>query len=364
VVVELKSRSSTLKPILVTGGAGFIGCNFIYHWLDSERSPLVNIDKLTYAGNLASLSAINQPERHIFVRGDVCDKPLIADVLRSHRPWAIIHFAAETHVDRSVHDGRDFIRSNVEGTFCLLQAACEYWNELPPEEKSALRFVHISTDEVYGSLQPHEPAFTETTPYAPNSPYSASKAASDHLVRAFHHTYGFPTLTTNCSNNYGPYQFPEKLIPLMIHNAIRGKRLPIYGDGKNVRDWLYVADHCKAICRVLYKGIAGETYNIGGGSERTNLEVVREICAILSELRPGSDYESLIEYVKDRPGHDRRYAVNTAKVSRETGWTPEESFHTGLRKTIHWYLENAVWVESVTSGSYRDWIELQYRAGR
>lgn len=353
-----------LKPILVSGGAGFIGSNFVHHWLSCERSPLVNLDKLTYAGNLTNLSAVSQDTRHIFVRGDVCDKVLVSDLLRSYRPWAIIHFAAESHVDRSIHDGQDFIRTNVGGTFCLLQAAREYLSELPQQERSAFRFVHISTDEVYGSLQPGDPAFTESTAYAPNSPYSASKAAADHLVRAFHHTYDFPSLTTNCSNNYGPYQFPEKLIPLVIHNALCGKRLPVYGDGKNVRDWLYVLDHCEAIRQVLHKGVVGETYNIGGASEKTNLEVVSEICAILSELRPGPQYEALIQFVKDRPGHDRRYAVDSGKIRREIGWAPSESFSTGLRKTICWYLENSAWVDSVTSGSYREWIDFHYDAGQ
>lgn len=353
-----------MKPVLVTGGAGFIGSNFIHQWLASEPSPVINLDKLTYAGNLANLSALAHDERHTFVRGDICDKQLIDDLLKAHRPWAIIHFAAESHVDRSIHDGNDFIRTNVQGTFCLLQAAREFFSELSREEKAAFRFVHISTDEVYGSLQPEDPAFTEYTPYAPNSPYSASKAAADHLVRAFHHTYGFPGITTNCSNNYGPYQFPEKLIPLMIHNALRGKRLPVYGDGKNIRDWLFVLDHCQAIRQVLHKGRIGQTYNIGGHSEKTNLEVVSEICAILSEFRPGRDYKSLVEFVKDRPGHDRRYAVDTAKIRREIGWLPSETFSSGLRKTIGWYLDHADWIDSVTSGSYREWIDLHYETGR
>jgi dTDP-glucose 4,6-dehydratase len=358
------SWSSELKPILVTGGAGFIGSNFIHQWLGAEPSPVINLDKLTYAGNLANLAAIAHDERYTFVRGDICDKQLVEDLLRSCRPWAIIHFAAESHVDRSIRDGGDFIRTNVQGTYCLLQAAREFFSESHLDEKAAFRFVHISTDEVYGSLQFEEPAFTESTPYAPNSPYSASKAAADHLVRAFHHTYGLPCVTTNCSNNYGPYQFPEKLIPLMIHNALRGKRLPVYGDGKNIRDWLYVTDHCEAIRQVLHKGRVGQTYNIGGHSEKTNLEVVSEICAILSELRPGRDYQSQVEFVKDRPGHDRRYAIDTSKISGEIGWSPRETFSTGLRKTIAWFLDNSDWVESVTSGSYRDWIDLHYEAGR
>ncbi|HET9182637.1 MAG TPA: dTDP-glucose 4,6-dehydratase [Candidatus Angelobacter sp.] len=353
-----------MKPILVTGGAGFIGSNFVRHWLNMEPSPVVNLDKLTYAGNLASLSSIAQDSRHSFVRGDICDERLVGELLHAHRPWAIIHFAAESHVDRSIHNGQDFIRTNVEGTFCLLQAAREYLNHLSSEERSAFRFVHISTDEVYGSLRPDAPAFTESTPYAPNSPYSASKAAADHLVRAFHHTYVLPTITTNCSNNYGPCQFPEKLIPLMIHNALNGKSLPVYGDGSNVRDWLYVLDHCEAIRQVVHKGALGETYNIGGQCEKNNLEVVKEVCAILSELRPGPNYASLIRFVEDRPGHDLRYAVDISKVRREIGWTPKESFSSGLRKTICWFLENSSWVESVTSGSYREWIDIHYEAGR
>lgn len=353
-----------MKPILVTGGAGFIGSNFVHHWMKVEGSPLVNLDKLTYAGNPANLSSIAEDDRHFFVRGDICDRRLLNDLLRSHHPWAIVHFAAESHVDRSIHDGQDFIRTNVEGTFSLLQAAREYVNELPAQDKMTFRFLHVSTDEVYGSLEATDPPFTETTAYAPNSPYSASKAASDHLVRAFHHTYGLPTLTTNCSNNYGPYQFPEKLIPLMIHNALRGKPLPVYGDGQNVRDWLYVLDHCEAIRQVLHKGRLGETYNIGGQSEKTNLEVVSEICRTLGELQPGRDYQSLVQFVKDRPGHDRRYSVDTSKIRREIGWTPEESFTTGLGKTIAWFLDNVAWVESVTSGAYRDWVDMHYAVGR
>ena len=352
-----------MKPILVTGGAGFIGSNFVHHWLACEQSPVLNLDKLTYAGNLSNLSSLADESRHSFVQGDVCDRELVRNLLKAHRPRAIVHFAAESHVDRSIRDGQDFIRTNVEGTFCLLHEAREHINELPPEEKSAFRFLHVSTDEVYGSLQPDDPAFTEKSPYAPNSPYSASKAAADHLVRAFHHTYGFPALTTNCSNNYGPYQFPEKLIPLMIHNALRGQGLPVYGDGRNVRDWLYVEDHCEAIRQVLHKGATGETYNIGGQSEKTNLEVISEICTILSEERPGPDYPSLVQFVQDRPGHDRRYAVDIAKIRRELGWAPRESFASGLRKTIRWFLANEPWVEAVTSGSYRQWIQVHYAAG-
>lgn len=351
---------SAHRPILITGGAGFIGSNFVHHLLTTERSSLINLDKLTYAGNLANLSPVRDDTRHTFVRGDICDRSLIADLLREHQPAAIVHFAAESHVDRSIHDGQDFIRTNIDGTFCLLQAAREYIGELSTDERARFRFLHVSTDEVYGSLQNDDSPFTETTAYAPNSPYSASKAASDHLVRAFHHTYNFPSLTTNCSNNYGPYQFPEKLIPLMIHNAINGKRLPVYGDGRNVRDWLYVKDHCEAIRQVLRKGVPGQTYNIGGQSERTNIEVVTNICEVLSELRPGPDYESLIEFVKDRPGHDRRYAVDASKISREIGWTPSESFSTGLGKTIAWYLDSSGWVAGVTSGAYREWVDLHY----
>jgi dTDP-glucose 4,6-dehydratase len=351
-----------LKPVLVTGGAGFIGSNFIHHWLSCDPSPVHNLDKLTYAGNLENLSGIAGDRRYAFIRGDICDRNLLGQLLRLHRPSAVIHFAAESHVDRSIHDGQNFIRTNIEGTFCLLEATREYLNELSDGEKATFRFLHVSTDEVYGSLEPHDSPFSESTPYAPNSPYSASKAAADHLVRAFNRTYGFPSVTTNCSNNYGPYQFPEKLIPLIIHNALKGSHLPVYGDGSNVRDWLYVVDHCEAIRQVLYKGVLGETYNIGGENEKSNLEVVREICTVLSEVRPGPNYHSLIEFVNVRPGRDRRYAVDTCKIRREIGWAPCESFATGLRKTICWFLENSSWVESVTSGSYREWIDLQYTA--
>ena len=352
--------TSLQQSILVTGGAGFIGSNFILHWLAQEASRVVNLDKLTYAGNPANLAELSDDDRYVFARGDINDAELVSDLLQSHKPSAIIHFAAESHVDRSIHNAQEFIRTNIEGTFQLLQAARQYWGGLAETEKQNFRFLHVSTDEVYGSLGPTDPAFTEKTPFAPNSPYAASKASSDHLVRAFHHTYGLPTLTTNCSNNYGPYQFPEKLIPLMIHNATTGKPLPVYGDGLNVRDWLYVKDHCEAIRQVLSKGRVGECYNVGGNSEKSNIEVIREICAVLSELRPGRGYESLITYVKDRPGHDRRYAMDCTKIRRELGWTPSESFSSGLRKTVEWYLAHEEWISSVTSGAYREWINLHY----
>ena len=351
-----------MKPILVTGGAGFIGSNFVLHWLKSESSQVINLDKLTYAGNLRNLQSLAGDRRHVFVKGDINDGRLVGNLLQEYRPRAVIHFAAESHVDRSIHGAEDFIQANIVGTFNMLQAARQYWNDLDIQEKASFRFVHISTDEVYGSLGSDDPPFSEATPYAPNSPYSASKASADHLVRAFHHTYQLPTLTTNCSNNYGPYQFPEKLIPLMIHNAISGRRLPVYGDGQNIRDWLYVADHCEAIFRVLRHGAIGHTYNIGGQSEKSNLEVVKEICAILSELRPGPDYESLIEFVTDRPGHDRRYAIDIRKIRQELDWSPAESFATGLHKTVRWYLDNADWINGVTSGTYRDWIDLNYKS--
>ncbi len=352
------------QSILVTGGAGFIGSNFILHWLATEGSRVVNLDKLTYAGNPANLAGLAGDDRYVFARGDINDSSFMGGLLLLHKPMAIIHFAAESHVDRSIHNAQDFIRTNIEGTFQMLQAARQYWTGLPENDRESFRFLHISTDEVYGSLGPEDPAFTEKTPFAPNSPYAASKAASDHLVRAFHHTYGMPTLTTNCSNNYGPFQFPEKLIPLMIHNATRGKSLPVYGDGLNVRDWLYVTDHCEAIRQVLRKGRIGECYNIGGNSEKSNIEVVQEICAVLSELRPGVQYESLITYVKDRPGHDRRYAMDCAKILRELGWTPRESFSSGLRKTVQWYLAHEEWISSVTSGAYREWIDLHYHTSQ
>jgi dTDP-glucose 4,6-dehydratase len=349
---------------LVTGGAGFIGANFVLDWLDSQDEPILNLDKLTYAGNRASLARTQGNPRHRFVRGDVGDRTLVASLLQEHRPRAVVNFAAESHVDRSIHGPEDFIQTNVVGTFHLLQVARAYWDGLPADQRHGFRFLHVSTDEVYGSLGPDDPAFSETTPYAPNSPYSASKAASDHLIRAYHHTYGLPTLTTNCSNNYGPFQFPEKLIPLMILNATAGRPLPVYGDGRNVRDWLYVGDHCRAIRAVLAHGRPGETYNVGGRSERANLDVVQSICRLLDELHPGSPvrpHEQLISFVKDRPGHDRRYAIDSGKIERELGWRPAESFESGLRKTVSWYLDNQAWVRSVTSGEYRKWMDLNYQ---
>jgi dTDP-glucose 4,6-dehydratase len=347
--------------ILVTGGAGFIGANFVHHWIATERTPAVNLDKLTYAGNPENLAGLAGEPRHVFVKGDINDRELLGRLFREHRPQAIVHFAAESHVDRSIHGPADFVETNVNGTFALLEEARAWWAGLPRPEQERFRFLHISTDEVYGSLGSSDPAFSEATPYSPNSPYAASKAASDHLVRAYHHTYGLPTLTTNCSNNYGPYQFPEKLIPLMIVNAVNGKPLPVYGDGRNVRDWLYVADHCEAIRMVLARGRPGETYNIGGNAEKTNLEVVTALCAILDELRPGPRrHSTLVTYVKDRPGHDRRYAMDTRKIERELGWRPHEGFETGLRKTVEWYLAHLDWADGVASGAYRNWIDLNY----
>ncbi|MFN6961314.1 MAG: dTDP-glucose 4,6-dehydratase [Rhodocyclaceae bacterium] len=349
--------------ILVTGGAGFIGANFVLDWLARSDEPVVNLDKLTYAGNPENLQALAGDARHIFVQGDIGDCALVSGLLARHRPRAVINFAAESHVDRSIHGPEDFIQTNVVGTFRLLEAVRAYWSELPAAEKTAFRFLHVSTDEVYGSLGPDAPPFTERHPYQPNSPYSASKAASDHLVRAWHHTYGLPVITTNCSNNYGPYQFPEKLIPLMIVNALAGKPLPIYGDGMNVRDWLYVADHCSAIRRVLEAGREGETYNIGGWNEKTNLEIVHTICTLLDELRPradGKSYAEQIGFVKDRPGHDRRYAIDATKIARELGWKPAETFATGIRKTVAWYLDHPDWVQHVQSGVYREWIGRHY----
>ena len=348
------------QSILVTGGAGFIGSNFILYWLVSEKTGVINLDKLTYAGNPANLATVESDPRYTFVRGDICDLALVRRLFASHRPRAVVHLAAESHVDRSIHSAEDFIRTNIEGTFHLLQAAREFWEGLCGAEKENFRFLHVSTDEVYGSLGTTDPAFTENSPYAPNSPYSASKAASDHLVRAFHQTYGLPVVTSNCSNNYGPYQFPEKLIPLMIHNAIGGKPLPVYGDGLQVRDWLYVSDHCEALRQVLHRGAVGQTYNIGGGSETRNIDVVRAVCSLLGELRPGPDYESLITHVQDRPGHDRRYAIDSSKLRDDIGWVPQQSFSSGLRKTVQWYLHNQEWVSSVTTGAYRKWIKLQY----
>ena len=349
------------SPVLVTGGAGFIGSNFVLQWLADQRTPVTVLDKLTYAGNLENLASVQQDSRYSFVCGDIVDGALVRRLLDEQRPGAIVHFAAESHVDRSILGPAEFIRTNIEGTFQLLEAVRGYWMELSEEERREFRFLHVSTDEVYGSLTPTAPAFTEDTPYAPNSPYSASKAASDHLVRAYHHTYGLPALTTNCSNNYGPRQFPEKLIPLVVQNALKGLPLPVYGDGQNVRDWLYVTDHCDGIRTVLERGVPGQTYNIGGRHEVSNLEVVRQICATLDDLKPaGKPYASLITFVKDRPGHDRRYAMDIAKIERELGWQPRETFAGGLRKTIQWYLDNPEWVVHVTSGAYREWIDLQY----
>lgn len=348
--------------ILVTGGAGFIGSNFVLDWLACSGEPILNLDKLTYAGNLENLAALEDDPRHIFVQGDIGDRALVERLLAEYRPRAIINFAAESHVDRSIYGPEDFIQTNVVGTFHLLEATRAYWLSLPDDERQAFRFLHVSTDEVYGSLGPTDPPFTEMSPYAPNSPYAASKAASDHLVRAYFHTYGLPTLTTNCSNNYGPYQFPEKLIPLMIVNAVQGKPLPVYGDGRNIRDWLYVSDHCAAIREVLARGRVGETYNIGGWNEKTNLEIVHTICDLLDELRPDPQgpHARLITFVKDRPGHDRRYAIDARKIERELGWRPAETFDTGIRKTVIWYLEHMDWVARVASGEYRRWLDLNY----
>ncbi len=348
--------------ILITGGAGFIGANFILDWLAEHSEPVLNLDKLTYAGNLENLASLHGDERHRFVQGDIGDRALIGKLLAEQQPRAIVNFAAESHVDRSIHGPEDFIQTNIVGTFHLLEEVRAYWNSLGEADKAAFRFLHVSTDEVYGSLGKDDPAFTEDTPFAPNSPYSASKASSDHLVRAYHHTYGLPVLTTNCSNNYGPYQFPEKLIPLMILNATNAKPLPIYGDGMNVRDWLYVSDHCSAIRAVLAKGRVGETYNIGGWNEMPNLDIVHTVCGLLDEFQPSPDGPAtrLITYVKDRPGHDRRYAIDAGKIYRELGWKPAESFETGIRKTVKWYLDNMGWVNNVASGAYREWIGKQY----
>jgi dTDP-glucose 4,6-dehydratase len=348
--------------ILVTGGAGFIGANFILDWLRLHDEPVLNLDKLTYAGNLASLAGLQGDGRHVFVRGDIGDRGLVARLLAEYRPRAILNFAAESHVDRSIHGPEDFIQTNVVGTFHLLETARAYWAGLSGGERDAFRFLHVSTDEVYGSLGPHDAPFTETTPYAPNSPYSASKAASGHLVRASHHTYGLPTLTTNCSNNYGPFQFPEKLIPLMILNALQGKPLPVYGDGLNVRDWLYVTDHCAAIRAVLACGRTGETYNVGGWNEMPNIEIVHTVCALLDDMRPDprGPRARLIAHVPDRPGHDRRYAIDAGRIHRELGWKPAETFGSGIRKTVKWYLEHAAWTDQVTSGGYREWMSLNY----
>jgi len=349
--------------ILVTGGAGFIGANFVLEWLTRKSEGVVNLDKLTYAGNRENLSIVEGDARHIFVQGDIGDPALVADLLVKFKPRAVINFAAESHVDRSIHGPEDFIQTNIVGVFRLLESVRGYWQKLQGKASDGFRFLHVSTDEVYGSLDPKASAFSETNRYEPNSPYSASKAASDHLVRAWHHTYGLPVLTTNCSNNYGPFQFPEKLIPLMIHNAITGKPLPVYGDGQNVRDWLYVADHCSAICRVLEAGQVGETYNVGGCNEMKNIDVVHTLCDILDQERPRADggtYRSQIAFIKDRPGHDRRYAIDATKIERELGWRPAETFETGIRKTVRWYLNHIHWVQNVTSGAYRDWTTRQY----
>jgi dTDP-glucose 4,6-dehydratase len=349
--------------ILVTGGAGFIGANFVLDWIAACGEPVINLDKLTYAGNLASLAPLAGDARHSFIQGDIGDNALVERLLAEHQPRAVVHFAAESHVDRSIHGPEAFLQTNIFGTFRLLEAVRAYYGGLPDQARAAFRFLHVSTDEVYGSLSADEPAFTEQHPYEPNSPYSASKAASDHLVRAWHHTYGLPVLTTNCSNNYGPLQFPEKLIPLMIHNALRGGDLPVYGDGSNVRDWLYVGDHCSAIRRVLEAGRLGETYNVGGNSEMKNLDVVHHLCDLLDEFRPradGQSYRSQIRFVTDRPGHDRRYAIDTTRISTELGWKPAESFPSGLRRTVAWYLDHAQWIDDVTSGAYRQWTDLNY----
>jgi dTDP-glucose 4,6-dehydratase len=349
--------------ILVTGGAGFIGANFVLDWLAANDEPVLNLDKLTYAGNLQNLAALDGNERHTFVQGDLGDAALVAKLLARHQPRAVVNFAAESHVDRSIHGPEDFIQTNVVGTFRLLEAVRAYWGGLQGPTKADFRFLHVSTDEVYGSLSKDEPAFTEDHRYEPNSPYSASKAASDHLVRAWHHTYGLPVLTTNCSNNYGPYHFPEKLIPLMIVNALAGKPLPVYGDGMQVRDWLYVKDHCSAIRRVLQAGRVGEVYNVGGWNEKPNIDIVHTVCALLDELRPRADgqpYQTQITYVTDRPGHDRRYAIDARKLEQELGWRPAETFETGIRKTVKWYLDNPNWVANVQSGAYREWVQKQY----
>ncbi|ALV57068.1 MULTISPECIES: dTDP-glucose 4,6-dehydratase [Burkholderia] len=348
--------------ILVTGGAGFIGANFVLDWMDASGEAVLNVDKLTYAGNLRTLVPLDGNPAHVFARVDICDRAALDALFAEHKPRAVIHFAAESHVDRSIHGPADFVQTNVVGTFTLLEAARTHWNSLNDTDKAAFRFLHVSTDEVFGSLSATDPQFCETTPYAPNSPYSATKAGSDHLVRAYHHTYGLPTLTTNCSNNYGPYQFPEKLIPLMIANALAGKPLPVYGDGQNVRDWLYVGDHCSAIREVLARGVPGETYNIGGWNEKKNLDVVHTLCDLLDAARPkaAGSYREQITYVKDRPGHDRRYAIDARKLERELGWKPAETFETGLAKTVRWYLDNQAWVDDVASGDYRKWVETNY----
>ncbi|MDC3283032.1 dTDP-glucose 4,6-dehydratase [Planctomycetota bacterium] len=356
--------------VLVTGGAGFIGSNFIIDWLKTEESSVINIDKLTYAGNVSNLKDVNDSKKYVFVQGDICESTKLEEILSTYRPRAIINFAAESHVDRSISGPEEFIKTNILGTFRLLESAKKYWAQLPDKERDVFRFLHVSTDEVYGTLGENDPPFSETTAYKPNSPYSASKASSDHLVRAYFHTYGFPVLTTNCSNNYGAFQFPEKLVPLIIHNALAGKNLPIYGDGMQIRDWLYVNDHCSAIRKVLSSGTLGEIYNIGGLNEMANIEIVHKICELLEELAPenphslegGSKkgYKGLITYVKDRPGHDRRYAINAAKIEAELGWSPSETFETGIEKTVKWYLNNSEWTNSVVSGEYRNWVKKHY----
>jgi dTDP-glucose 4,6-dehydratase len=358
-----ETAGSGTDSILVTGGAGFIGSNFVLDWLAGGHGPVVNLDKLTYAGNPANLASVQHGPAYTFVHGDICDGELVARLLREHRPRAVVHFAAESHVDRSIVGPEAFLRTNIDGTFTLLQAARGYYDSLTGTARERFRFLHVSTDEVYGTLLPDDPAFHEETPYAPNSPYAASKASSDHLVRAWVHTYGLPAIITNCSNNYGSYQFPEKLIPLMIANALQGKALPVYGDGQQVRDWLYVLDHCSALRAVLEKGRVGETYNVGGGNQRSNLEVVTTLCALLDELVPESKFrphKQLVKYVTDRPGHDRRYAIDARKLEGELGWRAEESFETGLRKTVEWYLANGAWVEGVTSGAYQQWVSDNY----
>ncbi|HTV03136.1 MAG TPA: dTDP-glucose 4,6-dehydratase [Luteitalea sp.] len=350
-----------MSTILVTGGAGFIGANFVHYWLGHRDGRIVNLDKLTYAGNPENLASLSGSDRHTLVRGDIGDRSVVAELLRTHAPVAVVNFAAESHVDRSIHGPAAFVETNLVGSFALIDEVKAYWLTLDEAAQKSFRFLHVSTDEVYGSLGANDPAFSETTPYAPNSPYSASKAGSDHLVRAYHHTYGLPVLTTNCSNNYGPYQFPEKLIPLIIHNALAGKPLPIYGDGLNVRDWLFVEDHCSAIARVLDAGRVGETYNVGGNSERQNISVVHTLCDILDELAPKENrYKDLITFVRDRPGHDRRYAIDPTKIRTELAWEPAYTFESGMRQTVQWYLDHQDWVQHVTSGTYRDWVDTQY----
>ncbi|KKB64720.1 spore coat protein [Robbsia andropogonis] len=348
--------------LLVTGGAGFIGANFVLDWFKASSEPIVNVDALTYAGNPATLASLQGNPAHVFSHTDILNREALDTLFAEHRPRAVVHFAAESHVDRSIHGPGAFVQTNVVGTFTLLEAARAYWSTLEGDAKTDFRFLHVSTDEVYGSLSPTDPAFTETTPYQPNSPYSASKAGSDHLVRAYHHTYGMPVLTTNCSNNYGPYQFPEKLIPLIIANALAGKPLPIYGDGSNIRDWLYVGDHCSAIRAVVEKGTPGEVYNVGGWNEKTNLDVVQTICTLLDKIKPkaSGSYKDQVTFVKDRPGHDRRYAIDARKIERELGWRPAQTFETGIEATVRWYLDNQPWVENVMSGEYRNWVETNY----